>query len=359
MSKLICKVIILILALVISSVYAGAQSVLPDTAIIASVDNEPVVFREFMQQASRERSQVIRYFRITYGCEYTSDFWTQTFDGKSPSDILKKRTLDTLVKIKIQQIQAKKWGIMPDISYIGFLMMLEKENKKRLEAKNRNEVIYGPVQYTEEVYYNYIFTNMVNQLKSRLERDVFNISETNLKEIYDRDKDRKYLNGFYTKVLLINMMLGNTTEAGVEDSVRNSAGIALNEIRNCFLRNENCLETESEIFKGNKFVSFVTEEIIFNDSVYAPEEENTLLASVKKQIATMGIGECSKIAELPGNVFFFRVLEKKSLGYRSFESCKNTVRSDYIDELYAAYFDSLLLKTSVNLMQNKYDQIKF
>lgn len=359
MRKKYCRIKVSVLIFVFTTVSAIAQNSIPDTTVIALVNSEPVSYREFMQQANRERSQVIRYFRITYGRKYTSDFWTQISEGKSPADILKKRSMDTLVKIKVQQILAKKWGIMSDISYNGFLIKLETENKIRLEAKNRNQVIYGPVQYTEDVYYSYLFTNMVNQLKAQLERDFFDISEKKLKEIYETDKYHEYPNGFYTKILLVEMKMASNLTVGVKDSVRNSVRISLNELRTCILTNDNCLGPATGKFKDNNSVSLVTKEIIFNDSVYAPEEENTLLTEVKEQAKTIKQGDCCQVMEVPGILYFFQILEKKSLGYRSFENCRNTIRAIYTDQLYSEYINALLLKTELVLNHKNYDLITF
>ena len=351
------KILFLLFAFAISN--ADAQTTMPDTAVMATIEGEPVIFREFMQQASQNRSQVIRYFRITYGLEYSNDFWHKTIDGKSPSIVLKEKTLDTLVKIKVQQIAAKTLGIMTDISYAGFLLKLEKENIKRLEAKSRNEVIYGPVQYTEDVYFNYLFTNMVNQVKNKLEQNVFKINESQLKAIYERDKDIYYRNGHYTDIKLVKAEVKNGLSIRAMDSVRYCAINSMNEIRNCILKNSDCFLKEAEKFRGNKTVSFSVVELTFNDTIHSEEEDNALLALIREKAKKLNPGDCSKVAETPGTTFFFQVIEKKSLGYRNFENSKKTIRSVYVDQLYEEYISTLLAKTNVDLKKKNFEMITF
>lgn len=185
---------------------------LQSDSVVAVVDGEDVTLGEFMLQARALRSGVINNFRITGENEFGNGFWSQKYDGTMPMDVLKKKALDTLVQIKVQQISARKAGIVDDISYPGFLKAMKAENKRRLAAKQAGKVIYGPVQYSEEVYYNYLFSNMVNSLKERMAGPVFMINDEKLKEIYEMEKDSLY------------RISNNTVEAPEEgDAVRSMA----------------------------------------------------------------------------------------------------------------------------------------
>ncbi|MEI7980239.1 MAG: metallophosphoesterase [Bacteroidota bacterium] len=159
-----------------------------DIAAVARVNGEPISVREFMLMAQKGRAEVIRFFRIHYNLEFGEDFWTQVTDGKSPSEMLKRRTLDTLVSMKLQQITARNLGLTGDISYKGFLLGLENENRRRLDAKNKGKVIFGPVQYSEEVYYDYLFSNLVIALKKKMNDSVFKINDVQVVDVYNKNR---------------------------------------------------------------------------------------------------------------------------------------------------------------------------
>jgi hypothetical protein len=349
----------LIIFMVLASNTVNAQMVVPDTAVIAWVNKEPVIMREFMQRANKERSQVIRFYRINYGCEYNEGFWSKMFDGKTPSEVLKKKTLDTLVQIKVQQIAAKNWGIMPDITYLGFLRLLEKENKRRLEARSLNKVIYGPVQYNEDVYFNYLFTNMVNQLMNILNENVFKITDRQLKEIYETDKERLYRKGYFTKIRLFGIKFKTASVIEENEKNRKEAYIVLSNLSKCSINEESCPEKIKEKYKYDPDLVINTEDIIFNDSVYSAEEDNTLRAMVKESAKSMEKGEFSKAIEFPDALYVIQVKEKRSLGYRNFEECKKTIRDSSLEQLYIEYINNMVLKANIELQLNKYNQIAF
>jgi hypothetical protein len=349
----------LMVIMLLACAIVKAQTSIADTLTVAVVNGESIVLREFMRRTENERSQVIRFFRTKHGCEYNNDFWDKTYDGETPTEVLKKKTIDTLAQIKIQQIEAKKWGIMPDISYQGFLRLLKKENKLRLEARSMNRVIYGPVQYSEEVYYNYLFTNMVNQLKDTLDDKIFNISDDKLREVYETDKDRLYRKGYYTKICLIGIHF--KPGAGVEKGDRtweeaNSALIAISESIN---QEELSIGKAKEKYKNNPVLSLTIEDIIFNDSIYSAEEDNTARAMIKETAKAMITGENSPVMEFPDALNIFQVKEKRSLGYRNFEECKRIVRASVLDQMYLNYIKGLVLDADVQINMGIYQQIIF
>ncbi len=353
------RICILIMFVIVSGYPCIAQTMLADTSVVAFVNGEPIIVREFMKCAEKRRSQVIRYFRINYGSEYNNEFWSKAYDGKTPSDILKKETLDTLEQIKIQQISAKKWGIVSDISYMEFLRLLQKENNRRLEARKLNKVIYGPVQYSEDVYYNYLFTNMVNQLKNVLDEKVFSISDEKLKQVYEIDKNRLYRRGYYMKIRLIGMKIKPENNFEEDSKLRKDVALMLTDIADSIFTNESYIAEIKEKYKKNQAVLLTVEDIIYNDSVYSQEEDNAVKSLVKEAANKMLINERSPVKEYPDALYIFQVKEKRLLGYRSFNDCKRTIRASFLDKLYLDYIHNLVLKSNVQLNSDIYRQINF
>lgn len=297
---------------------ASAQDIMNDTAVVAYINGEPVVKSEFMMQARRERSEVIRYFRITYNCEYGEGFWNKNIDGQSPSDFLKEKTLDTLRTIKVQQILAKEVGIVNDLSYTSFLNSLEVENRRRLEAKNANKVIYGPVQYSEEVYYNYLFSNMVISLKNILGEQVFNLTDDKLRGEYEKEKECFCSKGFLTNILLME----------VKDS--NELDLWLTPI-----------------------------DLVFNDSLPSPEEEDGLRSIVRETAKKMQAGESRTDIVFQGANYTILVKDKVFLGYYPLELCKSRIKENLIGKMYDNYILDLRNKAKVTVNQKNYLSIRF
>ncbi len=159
-----------------------------DNDVIATVDGEPVSIQLFEQRLSLHRSAVYSYFHKKYTIENPSSFWTTRYGKEMPSEIIKKRAMDDCVNIKIQQILARDNGIMTDISHKAFLENLKNENIRRIKILAKNGVIYGPEQYTEKTYFEYIFSNMQIKLKTKLGQDTFYLSDDELKKFHESRK---------------------------------------------------------------------------------------------------------------------------------------------------------------------------
>ena len=296
-----------------------------DTSEVALVNGEVVIKREFMLQARFLKPLVISAFRSRYGVEYNHEFWLQRYDGRTPANELKSRTIDTLIRIKVQQICAQRAGVIADISYRGFLKALEAENTRRLSAKQSGKVIYGPVQYTEDVYYSYLFSNMVAGLKELLSVSKFRISERQIMESYDNEKDSMFKRGYYTEIIL--MRLNADSGNGNQDIVKSSR------------------DSQTTM--------------IFNDSVYSPEEEEALRSLAKEAARKLSKGECSKALEFRGTAYMVKVTEKRQLGYRSYESSKTAVRTLLINRMYDEYIQNLVKEAKVEINFAEYQSIQF
>lgn len=137
---------------------------------VLTVNGADVSEREFEAAMALERVSVIHEFQTKHGAEYNSDFWDKSFGGTTPSETLRTRALERCINIKLQQTAAVQVGILKegDTSYSSFLTMLEEENKRRKEAADSGQIIYGPKNYGEEEFFKYTFNNMVIRLKEKL-----------------------------------------------------------------------------------------------------------------------------------------------------------------------------------------------
>ncbi len=161
-----------------------------DYDVIATVNGEPISIQLFQRQISLNRSVVYSYFHKKYKIDNPSKFWTTQYDKEVPAEVIKKKAIDDCVEIKLQHILAKDKGIIPDITYKTFLENLKQENIRRKKVLTQNGVIYGPEQYTEKTYFDYIFSNMQIKLKTKLGQDTFHISNDELQNFHESRKSK-------------------------------------------------------------------------------------------------------------------------------------------------------------------------
>ena len=299
-------------------------SIIPDTAVVATVNGEPLAYGEFMLFFRLLKPRVISELRNKSGAEYSPEFWSTDMGGVTPLGILKKRTMDTLVQVKIQQICAYHAGIVHDIGYREFLNALATENQRRLSAKKAGTVIYGPVQYSKEVYYNYLFSNAVSRLKEHLAGVEFGLTEEKLRETYEKVKDSLFRSGYHTVATAMEIQPAGAN--GKDGGPISVTGIATT--------------------------------FVFNDSVYSPEEENGLRQIVKETAGKLSVEQFTEAAGPHGTRYMVKVVEKVPLGPRSFARCRTAVRILMLDQLYCQYVDTLVKKAQCVTMENIYQKIE-
>ncbi|HEY0670431.1 MAG TPA: hypothetical protein VGD22_19770 [Sphingobacteriaceae bacterium] len=106
---------------------------------------------------------------ITTGIKQSGDnFWNSDERGIKPVMVLRKLALDSLVKIKVQEKLLRERNIWPYKSYSDFISDFHRTNELRKKALVNKQVVYGPVEYSEETFFDYRFSNALIQLKQQL-----------------------------------------------------------------------------------------------------------------------------------------------------------------------------------------------
>ncbi|NVO20852.1 MAG: hypothetical protein HXX13_14215 [Bacteroidetes bacterium] len=328
----------------------------PDSIVVGYVDQYPVLRSEFIQRANQLRYSVIQKYRREFNSAYDSGFWERSYEGPTPAELLKRKTLDTIVSIKVQQMLAIKNGIAAEIGYTDFLAALEKENARRLKAKAKNEVIYGPVQYSEDVYFSYRFSNMVNELKEKLAANEHKMDDAFLAGLYERDRDSLYKAGNITSCSVYRISYNDDEDPGI----RKLAMLVADTVRRLFISGIEPADSAGLLkWKFPAGLECRMDRVVFNDSVYSPEEENTEKALVKQVALKLGNHSCSKILETGNVLLIISVNNKQTLGFRSYEKCRGIVRSRFIDNYYEQYIGEAVRKTKVKVNTEVYNAIKF
>lgn len=244
------------------------------------------------------------------------------------SSFQKEKRLEAAIQIKLQQQLAKKLGLVNDISYHAFQTELEVENQRRLSSLKNKEVFYGPIQYTEENYFQYKFSNLVIGIKNQLSENDFKPTDENLKTYYEIVKDSLYKMQDYIKVQRFEIILKNRE---TDDFQQNKI---IRKIQFQISKQNIELETLKKLVKN---IGEIKSQIQIFDPIYSQNMEGEERAEVMNLIGNIKIGQFCPIPKQSGSIYFYRLLQRKPMGYRNFESVKNSLKSRYIDSSYIKY----------------------
>lgn len=152
-----------------SQVGPAAQGAPGTAQVVAEIGGEPVSAAEFTARMAEHRVAVTTYFYERHRADPNQPgFWAAGFGGETPRAMLRQRTMDTLVRIKVQQLMAREAGLVSDIGYDAFLRRLAEENRARRDRIDRRQPVYGPQQHTEKSYFSEEFDRMVLDLRQSL-----------------------------------------------------------------------------------------------------------------------------------------------------------------------------------------------
>jgi hypothetical protein len=189
------KLMIVVLGIIIIATITAALSgnvMGNQSSALLTINQVPIDEREFMLFLNTQRAKVVGYFKDTYGVSDQPNFWTTTYSGETPIEMAKQLALEELKSVKIQQLLAIENWLLDDSSYATFSKQLSQENARRKKAVANKQVIYGPLQYEEWGYYNYLFSNLVIKLKQALAGKESAMSESEARTLYASLKDQLY-----------------------------------------------------------------------------------------------------------------------------------------------------------------------
>lgn len=139
---------------------------------VVTVDGTEVSYGEFSLLAESLRSEVVTYFYSTHNVNEGVDFWDKDtiFGGESPLEKLKNEVVDAVTEIKAEQQLMVEYGVIEksDTTYESFKQLLEQENARRADVIAKGGEVYGPEQYTESAYYEYLRNIRLQELREAI-----------------------------------------------------------------------------------------------------------------------------------------------------------------------------------------------
>jgi hypothetical protein len=173
----------------IGALALAAGIVTPGRERAALVVNQHEVSREefrwFMEQ---ERAGVVAHFKANFNLEDGQSFWNHQAGGTTPKDALQKRTVDRLVREKVEQILFQELGLVRDIDYAAFKQQLQTLNREREEAAKEGKSVYGPIRYTQLQFYGHWKATLRARATEKLVQKQLLPTEESLRRFYEDNR---------------------------------------------------------------------------------------------------------------------------------------------------------------------------
>ncbi len=315
-----------------------------DTTIF-TVNGEKVTKEEFLAISSGLRGSVYSDFVLKYGEAEDGDFWTTNFDGQIPREVLKKQTLEKIKKIKIEQILFKKYGLVDDISYQSFQKELQSENKRRKTAVAKNEPIYGPIQYNEKAYYDYLQEDREEKLKKKLISSDLSSTEEEIGKYYDNHKDELFCKSEDMNVEKISV------------SYLDSYG---NPSKDLKAKAEKLLESiiNGDDFQKSDIASIEQSGLTVEYAEQIVNETSRMDTDIFNKVVSLQKGQFSDIYEEDNCIYIFRIVDIISNGYKAISEVRDQIVSFLADEKYNSLLEKLLSESKIVVNEKNYDAIE-
>ncbi|MBN1409871.1 MAG: hypothetical protein JW969_03440 [Spirochaetales bacterium] len=319
-----------------------------DYVEVISVDGEPVVMREYRLQLSTVTAGVFQYFYEKYGAEDSIGYWDRNFGGEIPGELAKKKAFDKCVDIKIRQILMREAGLIKDISYRAFMKALAAENDRRRKTIAEDEVIYGPEQYGEIQYFEYLLDNLQLSYANKQEAEA-QIDESVLKDYYLSIRNPVFSKGNVYRIKKIACPFIDETglpEAGLKKEaaaeIKNiekklDQGVKWDDLVKTLP--EGCISTEFDLNPASRNDAIISSDLLITTSKFEP-------------------GQTSNIMERNTEFAIVRLIEKRNLGFQPFDEVQESLKKRYLSEEYGKLVAKRIRSAVIHINKKIYDSIK-
>lgn len=319
----------------------------PDSSVVAYVNGVPISEVHLRRRMRKHRALVHSYFNRKYNAQDHPDFWTTSYGGEIPLEVLRQRTLEQCVRIKVKQLLGKEKGLVNDISYGTFLQNLKDENERRKIAVANGEVIYGPVQYRELYYFDYLMDILEIDLMRKLAEVEFLASDETLRRYYDLVKDKLYKREDDIRIQSITIPFSASGSGLDRTRAREAIETAQIEIRHDVPFEEAAKRYNPDGMLGERF---------FGRSTARTDSISAGAIKYKQEASKLSPCEVSRIFEANSAFHIIKCVEREQYGHEPFENVRQNVRTAYVSGKYRALVDNLVKKAEVRINKEVFNR---
>lgn len=315
---------------------------------LATVNGEPIYVREYKMELKSNSTEGINYFNQNYGVESGDDSWPSSYNGEVPDEVARKKALDDIVEVKVQQILAKEKGIIESTDYKDFLKELENENRQRNDALKNNKVIYGPDNYGEFEYFKYMFGNMVLKLKKNLKEKELSIPEDRLESMYNLLKETRFKLPDDIKIQTISITFADA-KGVINDDLKNKARVRIDEAKKRIDKGEAFEEVAVEYNPKGVFEHTFTKEKQMEETVERPD--------LLSEAARLEQGQVSEVLEIGTDFVLIFCKEKSNTGYLLYKDAREEILNELVEKDYEEYIDRLIEESDIKINDKLYKRV--
>ncbi|MEI9895091.1 MAG: peptidyl-prolyl cis-trans isomerase [Chthoniobacter sp.] len=335
------------LLLVCATVWMPASRAAGEAAdVVATVDGEPIALGEFLLRLNAERAGVYAHFQSLIRVENTDRFWDTKYGGVTPWAFLKAKTLEDLKAIKVQQSAARRAGIVADTGYASFRQRFEAENRRRAAAARTGEVIYGPRRLSEGAFYHQELARTIERLKSYLAENTLHPSEEQVRQYYERNKDRRYRLPDSVSVEVLTWTIGNKSGGEPAES-------SLRGVQSGARHGKSLAECVAAWLPGASDLRVAMCTINKDTASQYSKTAPALLAAA----AVLQAGQVSEIIRSDAGGMIIQCHAREEGGFLSYDHFQPAIRRDCVDEKYQSFVDQLVAEAEMFINKKVYDGI--
>ncbi|UKS24783.1 peptidyl-prolyl cis-trans isomerase [Paenibacillus sp. HWE-109] len=271
----------------------------------------------------------------------------RAYSGESPTDVWKQKALDDSVSIKMQQIIAQENGVWPDISYSSFLQQWKRENERRQQAIRNKQVVFGPTQYSEDGYFEYMLSNANLAVKKQMQEQEAELAD-GLKAFYERKKDSLYASPGSVKVQQVMLTF---LDANHQVSSKDKKRQEMEEVKAK-------LSSGADLEEAAK--AYMPEGTVSVQQFAANNVRQNLRSPAAQAALKLKQGEISDVIEENGSYILMKCMEKSEPGfaYTPFEEIKEQILKDYIDDKYKEELQTRISQARIKVNDRLYQAVK-
>ena len=139
----------------------------PDATVL-TVDRIPVPVRELALYLARERSAIVAEYQARGADIGSAAFWQTPMDGVTPARKLVAKAKDDVVRLHVQLQLAASAHVNAPQTYDQLVRAWQNENARRANALDKGQPVYGPQQFSESDFIDYLLGNLGQQAQTEL-----------------------------------------------------------------------------------------------------------------------------------------------------------------------------------------------
>lgn len=308
----------------------------PSGKIALIVEGEAVDTAECNLLITLNRAKIINNIQNQYHAEYNQDFWTSSYNGTTPLQMLKDTVQRQAVMNMVKRILARKMGIAANISYDDILDRWQKENERRKHALQNGQPIYGVKYFGVQQFYGYYHSYLENVVRDKLIQGLDSSDEEPLNNLYEQFKKTTFSKRGSTKIEKIILQVNKDDQASLVSSFADMKLLA-DRIRNGKDAKIEAGALGLKIAQQTMMLSFKRAEWMNKPLLY-------------QTVMDLEPGEISNVIEESDNLLLVKCVSREMDLHEPFERVKELVKKMYANRIYQKKIEAMAAEAKISIM---------